>query len=72
MDSSSILTMLGLIVAIYAIIPRESKLDLRVRISTADKIVVFISLIIVHYIMFYPILNNMGLKVNFGPWLWGV
>lgn len=63
--------MLGLIVAIYAIIPRESKLDLRVRISTADKIVVFISLIIVHYIMFYPILNNMGLKVNFGPWLWG-
>ncbi|UXI04241.1 hypothetical protein [Photobacterium sp. TY1-4] len=71
MDSSSILTMLGLVVAIYAIIPRESKLDLNIRISTVDKIVILFSLITVHYIMFYPVLNNMGLKVNFGPWLWG-
>jgi hypothetical protein len=71
LDSSTVLTMLGLITAVYAIIPKENKLDLSLRISVVDRIVILASLIAIHYIMYYPILNELGFKYNFGVWKFG-
>ncbi|MBE3769531.1 hypothetical protein HJ207_17560 [Vibrio parahaemolyticus] len=71
MDSSTILTMLGLTAAVLAIIPKESKLDLSLRISKFDWTVIIVSLIFIHYIMYYPVLNELGLKYNFGKWKFG-
>ncbi|WP_429236139.1 hypothetical protein [Aeromonas salmonicida] len=71
MDSGNILTMLGLIAAVLAIIPKESKLDLSLRISKFDWIVIITCLISIHYIMYYPVLNAFGLEYNFGTWKYG-
>ncbi|MBY7918722.1 hypothetical protein KW474_11835 [Vibrio fluvialis] len=71
MDSSTILTMLGLTAAVLAIIPKESKLDLSLRISKFDWTVIIVSLIFIHYIMYYPVINELGFKYNFGKWKFG-
>lgn len=71
MDPSGLLTILGLAVAVFAIIPRESRLDIGLRISLVDWIVVFLSISLVHYIIYFPILNELGLALELGHWKWG-
>jgi len=71
MDPTAILTIIGLAIAIYAIIPRERRLDLSFRISLVDWMVVGLSFILIHYIIYFSVLNELGLAVNLGPWKWG-
>lgn len=71
MDPSGIFTILGLAVAVYALIPREKRLDLGLRISTSDWLVIGSTLFVVHYIIYFPILEEIGLVFDLGPWRYG-
>jgi len=71
LDPSGILTVLGLAVAVYAIIPREKRLDLGLRISTTDWLVIGSTLVVVHYIIYFPVLKEMGLAFDLGCWRYG-
>jgi hypothetical protein len=71
LDPSAVATIIAVPVAIYAIIPRERRLDLGVRISKYDWGVVVIGLILVHYIMYFQVLEQLGLVFDLGYWKFG-
>jgi hypothetical protein len=65
MNTESLLTLLGLLAALYSILPTEQKLDLRLRLRLLDWSLAVSSLVIVHYIAFVD-------APRLGPWLWGL
>lgn len=71
MEPTVLYTIIGLLVAIYAIIPAESKLDLRVRFNWLDISILIVALLLVHYILFFPVLYNLGIVKPLGNWKWG-
>lgn len=71
MDPSGILTILGLVVAVFAIIPRERRLDLSIRISNLDWLIIVATLILVHYIIYFSVLKELGLAFELGSWRYG-
>lgn len=72
LNTSNIITILSLIVAIYAIIPKEKKLDLKIKLSFIEYFVIIISFIITNYIILYPVLLQIGLSPNLGTWEYGL
>lgn len=70
MDTSILLTLFGLLVAVYAIIPAERKFDLRVRFNLFDWTLFLVAFLIIHYILFFPILNRIGIP-SLGYWSHG-
>lgn len=71
MDPSGILTIIGLAVAVYAIIPREKRLDLDLRISKVDWFIVGATFVVVHYIIYFPVLKKLGFTFDLGYWCYG-
>lgn len=71
MDSTGILTIMGLVVAVYAILPKENKLTLSFKLSKLDWAVILLSAVIALYIFIYPIIKESGWAISFGTWKWG-
>jgi len=71
LDPSGILTILGLAVAVYAIVPREKRLDLGLRISNIDWFIIVATLVVVHYIIYFPVLQAIGFTFDLGYWRYG-
>ncbi len=71
MGAESLLTLLGLLIAAYAILSLERLLDLKLRLKPLDWFVAAVALILIHYIQFYPVLSSLGLTPDLGPWRWG-
>lgn len=71
MEPTVLYTIVGLLVAVYAIIPAESRLDLRVRFNWLDISILVSALLLVHYILFFPVLYNVGIVKPLGNWKWG-
>jgi len=71
MGSEGLLAVLALLVGIYAVIPSERRLDLRLRLTRFDWATLFGALLVVHYIKFWPVLYAFGLAPDLGPWRWG-
>lgn len=71
MDPTSPLTLLGLLIAVFAILPPHRRLDLRVRFSRFDWFVFWFALGLLHYIVFYPVIDRLGFAAPLGPWRWG-
>ncbi len=69
-DTSSLLTILGLIAAVWALIPATTKLAFRLSLSLVDWMLIVLTLTLIHYLAFEPILGALGLYFSFGPWLW--
>ncbi len=71
MDPVALLTILGLVVAVYAIIPPERKLDFRLRLNWLDWTIIIVSIVSIHYILFHPVLSELGIAFDIGDWRWG-
>lgn len=69
-DTSALLTMLGLIAAVWALVPSTSRLSFRLSLSWFDWLVIWAALLIIHGFFFEPVLTTLGFP-TFGPWLWG-
>lgn len=71
MDFSILLAILGLGIAVFSLLKPQTKLSITFKINWFDKTVVAISLLLVHYIAFTPVLKELGLLLSLGPWRWG-
>jgi hypothetical protein len=71
MGAETLLTLVGLIAAVYALLPPERRLDLRIRLKPLDWCVITVAFLLIHYIQFYPVLSNLGVAPDLGSWRWG-
>lgn len=69
-DTSALLTMLGLIAAVWAVVPNTSRLSFRLSLNWFDWLIIWAALLIIHGLFFEPVLKTIGFP-SFGPWLWG-
>jgi hypothetical protein len=63
-----LITAAGLFVAIYAVVPRDRQLDLRLRVGGLDWIVLVIGFLAVLYLQFYGFFKLRDLTVVSKPW----
>lgn len=69
-DTSALLTMLGLIAAVWAVVPSTDRLTFRLSLNWFDWLVICAALLIIHGFFFEPVLTTLGFPI-LGPWLWG-
>lgn len=69
-DTSALLTMLGLIAAVWAVVPSAARLSFRLSLTWFDWLVIWTALLIIHGFFFEPVLTTLGVP-TLGPWLWG-
>jgi hypothetical protein len=69
-DTSALLTMLGLIAAVWAIVPNTARLTFRLSLNKFDWLLIWLALLIVHGFFFEPVLTSLGLPI-LGTWRWG-
>ena len=66
-DTTSLLTILGLVAAVWAITPQKSQLNFRLRVSLIDWAVIIGVVLLVHYLVFEEVfraLSRLYLKVD--------
>lgn len=66
MDFNSILTLLAIGLAAYTIIPKSYKYELSVRLSLLDYIVISLTVLLVHYLLFYQSFRILNLNLGLG------
>lgn len=71
-DTTILLTILGVFAAVWALIPQSSRLQFRFCVSWLDWFLGGAVLTIIHYLVFTPTLKQLGLFYSFGPWRWGL
>lgn len=69
-DTSALLTMLGLITAVWAVVPSTARLSFRLSLNLFDWLAIWAALLIIHGLFFEPVLTSLGFPA-LGPWLWG-
>jgi hypothetical protein len=70
-DTTSLLTILGVIAAVWALVPPTSRLSFRLSLSWFDWIVVLSILLTVHALIFEDVLRALRMYPVLGPWKWG-
>lgn len=71
MSPEALITVFSVAIAVFAIIPGEKRLDLQIRLHWFDYLAVAVGVILVHYILFFPVLWELGIAPDFGAWKWG-
>lgn len=69
-DTSALLTMLGLIAAVWALVPSTARLSFRLSLSWLDWVVVWGMVLVIHGFFFEPVIRALGFP-NLGPWRLG-
>lgn len=62
--------MLGLIAAVWAVVPSTSRLSFRLSLNRFDWLVIWATLLMIHGLFFEPVLTTLGFP-TLGTWLWG-
>ncbi|MBK9347828.1 MAG: hypothetical protein IPN06_16175 [Burkholderiales bacterium] len=63
--------MLGLIAAVWALVPSTARLSFQLSLSRLDWAVIWGTLFAIHALYFEPVLRDRGLYWVIGPWRWG-
>jgi len=71
-DTTSLLTILGVIAAVWALVSPTSRLRLRFCMAWWDWLIGGIVFLLIHYLVFAPALERLGLYYSLGPWKWGL
>lgn len=71
-DTTSLLTILGVIAAVWALISPTNRLRLRFCTIWGDWIIGASVFLLIHYLVFAPALRELGLYYSLGPWKWGL
>lgn len=72
MSPEALITVFSVAIAAIAIIPSEKRLDLQIRLHWLDYLLVTGGLFLVHYILFLPVLWEIGIAPDLGAWKWGL
>ncbi|TXD94233.1 hypothetical protein FUT87_07430 [Mitsuaria sp. TWR114] len=70
-DTSAMLTMAGLIAAVWSVVPATTKLSFRLGLSWLDWAIIWSLLGLIHVFFFEPVLRWLHLFPVLGPWKWG-
>ena len=60
MNESGFITLLGILIAIYPLLPKEKKLELKFYLTRFNWFVIILSFLIIQYIIFYDFLKIFG------------
>lgn len=71
MSPESLITVVSFAIAVYALLPPERSLDLKIKFAWYDRLLVLCSVVVLHYMVYLPVLRENGLALNLGPWRWG-
>lgn len=71
-DTTSLLTILGVIAAVWALTSPASRLRLRFCMAWWDWVIGGIVFLLIHYLVFAPVLERLGLYYSLGPWKLGL
>lgn len=71
MSTEALVTVLALGVSVYALLPMEKRLELRLRVGWLFFVSAVASGLLVHYIKYQPVLSAMGIAPDLGPWRYG-
>ena len=71
-DTASLLTILGVIAAVWALISPTNRLRLRFCMTWRDWFVGGGVFLLIHYLVFAPTLERLGLYYSLGAWKWGL
>jgi len=71
MSSEALLAVLAAATAIYTILPAERRLDLGLRFTIIDWLLISSALLAILYIKYFPVLDALGITIDLGPWRWG-
>jgi len=71
MDFNGLIAFLGLAVAVFAVTPKHKKLDLRLRLNKFDLLLFIGAFLSLAYFLYLPVLRELKLTLDLGPWLWG-
>ena len=66
MSFDSLLALLGLAAAIYAIMPRARQLDLLLRVERRDWATMIAGLVAIHYLLFFEVFSSVGFSPGCG------
>ena len=72
MSTEALLAILGLLCAVYPLLPEEQRRDIQIRLLSLDWILIIGTVVALHVIKFYPLLYRNGLVPNTGPWRFGL
>lgn len=71
-DTTSLLTILGVLAAVWALISPTGRLRLRFCTTAWDWGVGGLVFFLIHYLVFAPVLQSLGLYYSLGEWKWGL
>jgi hypothetical protein len=71
-DTTNLLTILGFIAAVWALISPTGRLRFQFCMSWADWIIAGGIFLLANYLVFAPVLETLGLYYSLGPWRWGL
>ncbi len=71
MDFNILIAFFGLAVAVFAVMPKHKKLDLKLRLTRLDLGLLGTALLVLVYILYLPVLQELQLDFDLGHWLWG-
>lgn len=71
-DTTGLLTILGVIAAVWALISPTNRLRLRFCMTWWDWGIGGVVFLLIHYLVFAPALEKLGLYYSLGPWRWGL
>lgn len=72
MSTEALLAILGLLCAVYPLLPEERRRDIQIRLQFVDWLLIGLTFAALHLIKFYPLLSYNGLVPNTGPWRFGL
>lgn len=70
-DTTSLLTILGVVAAVWAIVPPTARLSFRLSLSWWAWLIVLGVILTVHVFVFEDVLRALHLYPVLGPWTWG-
>ena len=70
-DTTSLLTILGVVAAVWAIVPPTARLSFRLSLSGWDWLIVLGAILTVHVFVFEDVLRALDIYPVLGPWKWG-
>jgi hypothetical protein len=70
-DTGTLLTMLGIIAAVWAVVPATTRQTFRLSFNLLDWLLIFSAAVAIHVLVFEQVLRAVDLYPVLGPWIWG-
>ena len=71
MSPESLITIISLALAVYALLPADRLLDLKIKLAWFDGLVILLGALVILYILYFPVFSSLGLAFDLGTWSWG-